>query len=231
MGLKDDLLGEVKKIYREQWEVREGQVVPEPENLKLQNQAIHFKRATVLYADLSGSTALVDSKNWTYAAEVYKSYLFCAAKIIREEGGSITSYDGDRVMAIFIGDLQSNPAARSALKLNWAVRNIINPTLKEMYASTDYTVKQIVGIDTSEIHAARTGVRGGNDIVWVGRAANYAAKLTNLSDNPTWITNAVYGYLNDELKKTNGQDMWKGYTWNAMNNMQIYASTWWWSIG
>jgi len=38
------------------------------------------------------------------AAEIYKTYLHCAAKIIRSEGGSITSYDGDRIMGIFIGD-------------------------------------------------------------------------------------------------------------------------------
>jgi len=31
---------------------------------------------------------------------------------------------------------------------------------------------------------ARVGVREDNDIVWIGRAANYAAKLCALSEKP-----------------------------------------------
>ena len=41
-------------------------------------------------------------------------------------------------------------------------------------------MKQIVGIDTGEVRTARIGIRGGNDLVWIRRAANYAAKLTGM---------------------------------------------------
>lgn len=45
------------------------------------------------------------------------------------------------------------------------------------------------GIDTSEIRAARIGVRGGDDLAWIGRTANYVAKLTSCrSDYQTWLT-------------------------------------------
>ena len=64
MALADDLKSEVRKIFREAWSTREGQVVPDPEDLKLSNDAIHFKRATVLYADLKGSTKLVNAMPW-----------------------------------------------------------------------------------------------------------------------------------------------------------------------
>lgn len=46
-----------------------------------------------------------------FAAEIYKSYLHCASKIIRCENGVITAFDGDRVMGIFIGDLKNTSAA------------------------------------------------------------------------------------------------------------------------
>ena len=49
--------------------------------------------ATVLYADMADSTALVDKYTKTFAAEIYKTYLHCAAKIITSEGGTITAYD------------------------------------------------------------------------------------------------------------------------------------------
>lgn len=216
MALSDELKSEVTKIFGEQWTARKGQVVPEPEDLKLSNYAVEFDRATVLYADLSGSTAMVNSRSWQLAAEVYKTFLHCAAKLIRQEGAKITSYDGDRIMGIFVGDMPCTSAAKCALKINYAVGQIINPALKAQYPKTDFAVKQVVGIDVSPIRAARIGVRGGNDIVWVGRAANYAAKLTALNlKERSWITKEAYDRLNDSAKFGGNprQNMWKSYTW------------------
>ncbi|MGR3507160.1 MAG: hypothetical protein ACU0B7_14980 [Paracoccaceae bacterium] len=119
---KAELEQAVGQIFREQWKKRSGRIVPSPEDLVLGNTAVEFDRATILYADLSGSTELVNSESWTFAAEIYKAYLHCAANIIRDEGGEIVSYDGDRIMGIFIGETQTTPAARAGLKINFAVR-------------------------------------------------------------------------------------------------------------
>ncbi|MCP1244168.1 adenylate/guanylate cyclase domain-containing protein [Acetobacter lambici] len=231
MGLKKELNDGVAAIFRDQWTTRKGRNVPEPEDLKLSNDAVDFDRATILYADLAGSTALVDSKNWWFSAEIYKTFLLCAAKIVRSEGGAITSYDGDRIMGIWVGESQTCPAVRAALKINYAVHKIINPALASQYPSQNYKIKQVVGIDTSSIRAARTGVRGGNDLVWVGRAANYAAKLTDLDLEPrTWITADAYNKLRNSEKLASGKSMWKQYSWTQKDNIKIYGSTYWWPI-
>ena len=228
MTLSDDLTSYVKTTFRTQWETRQGQVVPQPENLKLSNDAIEFERATVLYADLSGSTSMVDSKTWRFAAEIYKAFLYCAPRLITDGGGAIAAYDGDRIMGVFIDSSQSTNAATCALKINYATKSIIMPALKNQYPTTDFTLRHVVGIDTSEIRSARTGVRGGNDLVWVGRAANHAAKLTELNaDYATWITGTLFGRLTDKAK-FGGNDnslMWTKHTWTTMGNMEIYGST------
>lgn len=227
------LKAQVATIFREAWTKRSGQIVPEPQDLRLGNEAVEFERATILYADLSGSTRLVDAENWTFAAEIYKSYLHCAASIIRNEGGAIVSYDGDRVMGVFIGGYQSSSAAKAGLKINWAVQHIINPALRAQYTNSAFSISQVVGIDTSSIRAARTGVRGDNDLVWVGRAANYAAKLTELKlAETTWVTQAAYEKLAEEAKLggPNKEPMWKFYRWSEMNDHPIWGSTWWWSF-
>src|ERR1700737_1196233 len=126
MGLADDLNKEVKKIFREVWSIRDGNVVPDTEDIALGNVGVKLN-ATVLYADMADSTKMVDTKSATVAAEVYKAYLYCAAKIITNEDGVITAYDGDRVMAVFIGDYKNTNAARAALKINYARTNIVNP--------------------------------------------------------------------------------------------------------
>lgn len=231
MALAEELTTGIKKIFRDQkWTIRDGKVVPEPEGLKLGNDALKLN-GTVLYADLAASTALVGSHQPHFAAEVYKAYLYCAAKIIRSEGGVITAYDGDRIMAVYIGETKNTSAARTGLKINWVVKNLINPALKEQYPKITYEVKQTVGIDTSDLFVTQTGIRGSNDLVWVGRSANYAAKLTALPpEYPTWITKEVFDVLQEAAKTTNGKPMWEARTWTTMGNIRIYCSNWSWRV-
>lgn len=231
MAISDDLTAYVKAAFQTRWAMRKGQAVPDPEKLKLTNDAIEFDRATVLYADLSGSTSMVDSKTWTFAAEIYKAFLYCAARLITDGGGEITAYDGDRIMGVFIDGRQSTNAAICALKINHATKNIIMPALKVQYRETDFTLRHVVGIDTSPIRAARTGVRGDNDIVWVGSAANHAAKLTELdADYPTWITGTLFNNLADDAKYTNKTLMWEKRLWTPMGNMEVFRSNWTWRV-
>lgn len=232
MPLKEDLQEIVKKIVTtDQWTTRDAEVVPEPEDLGLGNDAAKLQ-ATVLYADMAGSTQLVDSQSPHVAAEVYKSYMACAARIIKNNGGTITAYDGDRVMGIFIGGLKNTTAAKTALQINWAVRNIVNPGLRTQYGHNAYQMKHVIGVDTSPIFACRIGVRNDNDIVWVGRAANYAAKLTTLSEYPVYITGAVFDGMKDSSKfgGTPERLMWEERSWTPMNGLRIFRSNWSWSV-
>lgn len=227
MGLSDDLKSEVAKTFRSQWSIRDGQVVPDTPDLKLDNDGVKLT-GTVLYADIDGSTNMVDSKTATFAAEVYKTYLLCASRIIRSEEGVITAYDGDRVMAVFIGNAKNTSAVRCGMKIKAAVLEIINPAIKKQYDS-DFQLKQVVGIDTSELLVARTGIRGANDLVWVGRAANYAAKLSSISEHPyaTFISETIYNNMNDSVKFSNGTDMWEQRSWRGK---AVYRSSWYWHV-
>lgn len=231
VALKDDLTTEIAQIFTEQWTKRDGTVVPDENSLRLGNDGIDIN-ATVLYADLSESTKLVDNYKNFFAGEVYKAFLRSAAKIIRSEGGSITAYDGDRVMAVYLGDMKNTSAARTALKINWACKYLIQPAIAKRYTSNTYTLFHTVGIDTSPLRVARTGIRGANDLVWIGRAANWAAKLCTLPhDHATWITKSVYDMLANEVKiGQDGRNMWEERSWTAMNNASIYRSNWWWSL-
>lgn len=226
MGLKDKLTNEVKTTFTDKWEVQGVNGIPDPEDLRLNaNSAKDLDAATVLYADLDGSTNMVDTKTWSFSAEVYKAYLRCAAQIIRDQGGVITAYDGDRVMAIFTGKCKNTNAVKSALMINYAVANIIQPAIIHQYTTTDFLIRHVIGIDCSQLRAARIGIHGDNDLVWIGRAANYAAKLCALSGKPIWITRSVYDVMHSSVKLSNGKDMWSRHTWSTMNNVEVFATT------
>lgn len=227
MALADDLSNDVVAILQENWTTRDGHVVPEAGDLALGNDAVKLT-ATVLYADLAESTDLVQTHKAHVAAEIYKCYLHCASKIIRAEGGSITAFDGDRVMGVFVGDTKNTSATRCALKINHAVTQIVTPHVQSYY-KTDFSVKHAVGVDTSDLFVARTGIRGSNDLVWVGRAANYAAKLAGFRDGSfaSWITADVFDRLQASVKETDGKQMWEQRTWKA-RNVTVYCSSWRW---
>jgi class 3 adenylate cyclase len=228
MAIKEDLAAAVAKILRDTWTEREGRVVPSPADLGLGNDAVKLT-GTVLYADMSGSTRLVDTESERFAAEIYRCYLTCAAKIIKARNGAITAYDGDRIMAVFIGDSKNTSAVKAAMQINGAVHDIVNPAIKTQYPQKAYALRHVVGVDTSSLFVARIGVRNDNDLVWVGRAANYAAKLSSINEpNTLFITHEVFRDMRDEVKisSSNRQLMWKPRTWTAMNGMSIHSSTW-----
>ena len=131
-------------------------------------------------------------------------------------------------MAVFIGEARCTNAVRAALKIKGAVGTIVQPVLKAQYPQTNYALKHVIGVDTSKLLASRIGVRNDNDLVWVGCAANYAAKLTTLSDEfSIWITGSVYDSIEDAVKFAKQTNMWKEYSWTAMNKMRIYACGAW----
>ena len=230
MGLKSDLETEVKTIYQSVWTRRNGQKVPEDTDLKSGNDAVDLD-ATILYTDLDESTKLVDTYKDEFAAENYKTFLQCATKIIRSEGGHIRSFDGDRVMGVFIGESKNTSAVRCGLKIHYAVKHIIQPKMNEQYKNNSYVMKHVTGIDTSKVLVAKAGIRNSNDLVWIGRSANHAAKLCALSsDYPTWITDRIYDNMHESVKTSNGKNMWEQRSWTPQGNRRIYRSNYWWQI-
>ena len=232
MGIKQHLETEVDVIFRTEWNKRDGRAVPEPEDVRLGNDGVKLD-GTVLYADLAESTNLVHNFTWWFAADVYKAYLVCACRIIRQNGGVITAFDGDRVMAVYVGDGRDPAAVRSAMQINYATTQIITPKIRQIFTppnNTPYDVKQSVGIDRSVLYAVRTGIRGSNDLVWVGTAANMAAKLCTIRDGyATHISREVSQNLDDSTTYGGSprQHMWSDYYWPEQD-IYVHRSPFWW---
>jgi class 3 adenylate cyclase len=135
-------------------------------------------------------------------------------------------------MAVFLGGVKNTSAAKCALQINYASQKIIQAEIKRKFPDTPFELKQRVGIDTSNLLVARTGIRGSNDLVWVGNAANNAAKLAALDPRyPTYITASVYNMLKDSSKYGGDprRDMWTDLGTGAMG-YKIYGSTFWWAV-
>lgn len=230
MGLNDDLKSQVGKIAQESWSVRDGRVVPQPTDLRFSNDGVRLD-AVCLYADLADSTRLVSTASDTVAAEVFRSFLYCSAKIINHLGGTVTAYDGDRVMAVYIGDNRFEKSVRTGWAIAHAVKNLVVPAFQSKPLG-GYSIAHGVGIDAGKILVARSGFRNADDIIWLGSAANLAAKMSAFRDGAftTWVSETVYkGMPANFYRSQQGSELWQSRKWNHLGK-SVYTSSLAWQL-
>mgnify|MGYP001794898789 CR=1 FL=1 len=235
MSLFSDVYNDVQTIADTTWNLRKGQVIPSTSSVALAGGAVQLD-ATFLYADLADSSKMAKELDRRVAAKIMKSFLATTCRLIKHHGGVIQSFDGDRVMGVFMGSSKNTLAAKCALQINYVVKEIIKPKFEGKYntvKNASFRIKHGVGIDTGTIITVRAGARGDNDLIWIGRAPNLAAKLSDIRESPyhSFITASVYNMLNDTSKfgGENNKNMWQQRTWNFLgNNMNIYRSSWHW---
>jgi adenylate cyclase len=235
MSLIDDLKSETDAIVRGAWKRRDGEVVPENDDVGLGNEGVDLE-ATFLYADLADSTELA-LESQTIAAEVVKAYLMGTTRIIRSLGGEIRSFDGDRVMGVFFKGAKNTAGAEAALKINYFFKKILQPAFTDFYKSRTLSLSQGVGVDTSKVMAVRTGIRNNNDLVWIGRAPNVAAKLSAIREYgySSYISEYVFNAMLDDSKFGGIEKklMWEARTWDAGKAYgvgTVHRSSWTWSL-
>jgi class 3 adenylate cyclase len=97
MGFADTLSNDIGTIFNATWNIRNGTVVPQTEDVALSNGAVKLD-AVLLYADLFHSTELQRQFTNTMVAKVVRAYLSSMSRLIKHWGGAVRSFDGDRVM-------------------------------------------------------------------------------------------------------------------------------------
>jgi class 3 adenylate cyclase len=234
MATSQDLKKEVDTIISTTWNKRTGQKIPETNDVALAGGAVEIE-ATFLYADLANSSKMAKELDRRIAAKIIKSFLSTASKLIRSNGGKIVSFDGDRVLGVFYEGAKNTNAAKCALQIKYAVINIIKPKFEayDSVKNASFFIDHGVGIDTGTVLAVRAGARGDNDLIWIGRAPNLAAKLSDLRDAPyqTFITASVYNALLDSSKfgGVNNENIWQQRSWTFLGQqITVYRSSWHW---
>lgn len=231
MSFESDLRSDVSEFFRTKWEITDGYVIPDPEDLPLGNSARKLD-IVILYADMANSTSMVQTFTKEYCAEIYKAFLHTCCKAIKRNGGELISFDGDRIMAAFIGESKNSIAAKTALNIKWAIKVVVQEEHDRIYQGKGIKLNYCVGIDSCEHIVARTGIRGDNDLVWVGNAANLAAKLSTIRDAPnhSYITERVYKKLNESSKfDGEGKCMWQS-EFSSEIGETVYKSSYQWTI-
>jgi adenylate cyclase len=201
----------VTDILTAAWAITDGRVVPKTEDVVMRNGGRRVE-AAYLYADLAGSSKMAKSLKKETTATIIRAYINTASRILRNYGGEIRSFDGDRVMAIFMGADKETNAVRASLAINWAVFSVLRPRIKENWSdgADFYDISHGIGIDTGEALIVRGGVRDNNDLLSIGVAPNRAAKLSEIRDSyQLAITPAVFEAMSNNVAyMEDGTPLW-----------------------
>jgi adenylate cyclase len=236
MAIDATIKAALDSIVSEPWKVTEPRDVPESETVALLNGAASID-ATYLYADLANSSGLAQKVSPQSAARVVRMYLNMAVRVLRHYEGHVRSFDGDRVMAVFVGDSKNSHAFRAALAINFYVTHTIPNLLVELpeVAAAGWKMQHGIGIDTGPALLVRGGVRSNNDLVSIGAAPNVAAKLADIRDlDPIHITNRAIGRVRQDFREhSDGRIRYRlcGEKEIGGERLVVHSSNWYWGLG
>lgn len=216
-------------VFQPDFDVRSGTVIPDTEKIALKDGAVKLD-ATFLYADLAGSSLLAKHCPWSTTAKILRAYLECSTRLIRAYTGEIKSFDGDRVMGVFVGDLQHTYAVKCAREIFYTLEKIIQPKAYakfDSFKNNSIYLKNCVGIDCGSTHAVRAGIRASNDLIWIGKAPSFAAKLSDVREYPfsVYISARVYGKLGDDQKRAGQTALWESRTFQFADQAEYIYRT------
>jgi class 3 adenylate cyclase len=129
------------------------------------------KTVTVLFCDVSGSTALGERLDPESFRQVMRRYFDAARRVIEHHGGTVEKFIGDAVMAVFgIPVLHEDDALR-AVRAAAGLREGIAELNRELEADFGATVSVRTGVNTGQV------VTGTDERLATGDAVNLAARL------------------------------------------------------
>ena len=235
MGRKDNYEKSVNDIVFRTLDTRRGYLIPTTDTVKLSNGGV-WVDAVYLYTDMADSTGLAKKHSKTTAAQIVRAFLATITRVIRDNGGEIRSYDGDRVMAIYVGDEAATKAGKTALEIKWVVDNVIEPGVSlalDEYDRSSWKLSHRTGIDMGEALIVRAGVRDNNDLVSIGDAPNIAAKLSDLRGARTFITDRVWDAMSAEYCFYDSKWVWSDAAPTDIGGgrvEKVRTSSWGWVV-
>ncbi|MFT7529415.1 MAG: class 3 adenylate cyclase/tetratricopeptide (TPR) repeat protein [Gammaproteobacteria bacterium] len=192
----DVLLGHRRKILRAIADLEDSQVDPlvqmEKPTILAPVPAVEIgerRQVTVLFADLSGFTALSNQIDAEELHQLLNRYFDRVDQLIHDFGGSVDKHIGDCVMALF-----GAPIAHSDDSLR-AVRaaNAIHQEMQHLSEELDRSLSAHIGIASGEVVASHTGSAQHRQYTVTGDTVNLASRLQDLATaSETMLSGEVY---------------------------------------
>lgn len=152
------------------------------DNLDTKKKKCKRLESCVLYVDIRNSAKISAERQPKTLAKMYSSFVRTMIACARYYGGHVRNIVGDRVMVVFDRESCFENAIDTAVLMNSVCKHILNKRI------TTYEFRAGIGIDYGKMLITKSGaMRRGNEkefyrsLVWLGKPANTASRLTDLA--------------------------------------------------
>lgn len=210
-NLKAQIQGELETIFDRRFSVEVSNTGSVPHssdpaitfpNLDTLTQRCKIIETCVLYIDIRRSTELNIQHKPHTVAKLYSAFVRAMTYCAAENRGHVRGIIGDRIMVIFNPSTCFGDAVDTAILMNSTAQHLLNKHF------TANEVKCGIGIDYGRMMVTKTGIRRNgvernnyHSLVWLGRPANVASKLTDAANKYTSSERPV---VNQAQKKFSG---------------------------
>lgn len=159
--------------------------------------------ATILFVDLVGFTTMSEQKEPQEIVNVLNTYFSAVVEIIEQNGGVITQFQGDAILAIFNVPVPDADHAAHAVK---AAREIHQAVKNARFGGQQLACR--IGINTGSVIAGNVGAEARLNYTVHGDAVNLAARLEQLNkkfDTGTLISHSTVQQISGEAFEPKGE--------------------------
>jgi adenylate cyclase len=164
------------------------------ENLDTKNKKVAFIETCVLFIDIRKSTELNFKHQPQPLSKLYALFVRSMIKAAKHYNGHVRNIIGDRIMVIFDTVNCFSNAINTAILMNTIATKIIN----KHFINND--IKCGIGVDYGKMWVSKVGtIKKGEEkelyrsLVWLGKPANIASKLTDYANKVVFIRHDIMG--------------------------------------
>lgn len=179
--LEDEIFEEIGEKLDMDFDIVKKKEIPS--NFKLENDEwAQVDDVVCVYFDLSSSTNILRDYGDEISVKIFDSYIKSATRIFKNFECSYLDIQGDGGFALFSGDKHIQRAMVSAITLKTLLSKSYSGNLNDLVKKikSKINLSSRIGVHIGKILAKKSGIRGENEILWLGGLVSVASKICGL---------------------------------------------------
>jgi len=239
MATNQETLEKIDEYLNQSYVQEDTRVVPKRTDLTFGNTTKKIPFTVVLYVDMRKSRTILSDATTFWSVKVHRAFLLGLTHCVECRDGHMRSFNGDGIMAFFIGENASSRAVRAAMDTKGFVLKLNEHLEAEGLNPIDFGI----GIAQGGIVVAKSGKAGDDqtkqDLIWVGLPVYLAVELSDFGKNPNniWTSNNVRTSIGKEDYLGVVYDKDKNSKWTketkklkSIGETEVRTTTWFYNV-
>lgn len=234
MVANQEIAEKIKGYLTESYTPSNANVVPKKADLTFGNSVKKMPHVKVFYIDMRKSRKILFDASTFWSVKIHKAFLGGVTHCLENREGHLRSFNGDGLLAFFIGKNAASRAVRAAMDIKGFVLEINKILKNNGINNIDFGI----GIAQGKVIVAKSGKAGDDqtrqDLIWVGIPVYIAVELSEFGKSPEniWISDNIFNSIINEKDILNVLKHGGGWIWfyehKTLNNgyRKVHHTTW-----